>query len=250
MRHLRVTFGVAVTACAFALAATPALAHEFIASKEGNTSGTSETEQTFKFGQVNITCYKVRSKGHVAAGGSSTYATSLKFGKCVTTAHIGTHTFYIRTSWLTPLAVEYHPNGFVEAGSELEETPQGARLSGGTAELKFKTGVLPEGGEFEPSSCIIQIPEQTVPRKAINKPEEEYALVKYINGTTPHKINGTFPTGEQHIIKFENAIKGIHFVFEGEPCEEWAHEEESEGFFGQYHGSFPQKLAGGNLEFQ
>jgi len=129
MRHLKLTLGVAVSVCAFALAATPALAGEFVASATGNTSGSNESAQLFKFGQIKIKCLKTTAKGAVVAGSSSTYASSIKFSKCLTTAKIGNHEIFLGTKFLTPLAVEYHQNGFVEVGSETEETPGPSRSS-------------------------------------------------------------------------------------------------------------------------
>lgn len=231
MRHLRVTFGVAVTVCAFALTAMPALATEVEASKEGYTHGTSETEQTLKFGEIEITCFKVSAKGAVTAGVNSTYTTSIKFNKCLTKARLGIHTFYLRTKFLTPLVISYQPNGSI--------------VSGTTAEIKFKTGTTEE---FEPSECEIYIPEQTVPSKAINKPNETYFMFSMTEGVPlGHKVSPTFPDGLQHTIEINNTIKGFKYELEGEPCEEWAKEEGPEGIGGQYFGSFPQILGGGNL---
>jgi hypothetical protein len=252
MRHLRATLGLAVAVCAFALAATPALAAEFLASKEGATHGKNETEQIFHWGQsFEMICFKTRSKGHMAAGFANSYATEIKFAKCVVKAKIGLHTFYIHAKWLTPLAIEYYPNGFVEIGSELEEEGGRTVLSGGTAELKFKTGVNIEEApeEFEPSVCEVRIPSQTIPARAEKHPENEYEAATFTNEVIPHKISNRFPTGEQHIIKISNHLTRIFFEFEGEPCEEWGHEEEEEDH-GNYTGSFPQKLSGGNLYFE
>jgi hypothetical protein len=252
MRHLRATFALAVATCAFALAATPALAAEFFASKEGRTKGATETEQIFHWGQgIEMTCFKAKAKGHVAAGYASSYATSILFRKCVVKAKIGTHLFYIHAEWMTPLAVEYYPHGFVETGSELEEEGGRTILSGGTAELKFKTGVLIESAPeaFEPSSCSVSIPAQTIPARAATKPENEYTMASFTNEAIPHEVNNRFPEGEQHIINISNTFKGIKFEFEGEPCEEWGREEGEEGT-GNYTGSFPQKLGGGNLFYE
>ena len=52
MRHFRMTLGLAAVACVFAVAATPALAHEFTASKTGKTKGATEEEQNFKLGPI------------------------------------------------------------------------------------------------------------------------------------------------------------------------------------------------------
>ena len=247
MRHVRFGSGFVGAVCALAIAATPALAHEFTASKSGRTKGKTETEQTFKFGPFKITCEKANSKGSVAAGGSPTLAVSIKFNSCTDEVKFGTKPAHVPTRFLTPLAIEYHANGFVETGSELEEFEGSAVLAGGEAEIKVYTGVLP--GEHEKSRCTILWPEQTLPLKAVKKPEAEYSAATYSNVTTPQPVNKKFPDGLQHSINIANSLKGIKYEFEGEPCEEWGKEESEEGGAGTYFGSFPVLLAGGNLEF-
>ncbi len=246
MRHLRLTLGLAAGVCAFLLAASPALAHEFTASKAGRVAGTVEATQTFKFGPFKVTCEKASAKGAVAAGGAPTFATSIKFSKCTTEGKIGSKPIKLPTHFLTPVAIEYHANGFVESGSELEEVEGVAVLKGGSAELKVYTGVTEE---HEKSRCEIVWEEQTIPLKAERKPELEYSAVTYSNETRPETNLKKFPEGLQHYIKVSNAFKGIKYEFDGEPCEEWGKEEGSEGGGGTYTGAFPQILAGGNFEF-
>jgi len=249
MRHRRKSIGLVVAVCAFALIATPALAHEFTASKEGKTHGAVESEQLFKFGPFKIVCEKASAKGLAAAGGSSTYATAVKFSKCGTLVKFGSgnHETKLGTHWLTPLSIEYHANGFVETGNgELEEVEGKAVISGGSAELKVNTG---KTLELEKSECNISWPEQTIPLKAEKKPEGEYSSATYSNEVVPHKVTKNFLDGLQHYIVISNSFKGIKYSFEGEPCEEWGKEEGPEGGGGTYVGSFPQFLSGGNLEF-
>jgi hypothetical protein len=248
MRHLRMALALGVATCAFVVMATPALAHEFVSSKAGKTHGTEESEQTFKFGVFKITCQKAVAKGAVAEGTSSTYATSIKFAKCLTSAKIGSHEIFLPTRFLSPLAIEYHANGFVETGSELEETEGGAaKIAGGSAELKVKTG---RTAENEKSECNISWEEQTIPLRAVKNPEGEYSAATYLPEAIGHTTSKVFPDGKQHYIEISNEFKGIHYTLEGEPCEEWGREEGSEGVQGRYTGSFPQFLGGGNLTFQ
>ena len=247
MRHLRLSLGLVSAVCAFAIAATPALAHEFTASKTGKTSGKALTEQKFKFGPFKITCEKVKDKGTVAVGSSPTVATALRFSECTDEVKFGSKPAHVPVHFLTPLAIEYHANGFVETGSELEEFEGAAVLAGGEAEIKVYTGVLP--GEHEKSRCNILWPEQTLPLKAIRKPEAEYSAATFSNVTSPESVNKKFPDGLQHSITVANSFKGIKYEFEGEPCEEWGKEEGEEGGAGTYLGSFPMILGGGNLEF-
>jgi hypothetical protein len=254
MRHVRLKLGVVTTLCAFAVAVTPALAHEFTASKSGNTKGNSKTEQKFKFGPFKITCSEApgssaavaKAKGKVVAGSSKTYAAQIKFGKCYTEAKLGSKEIKLATRFVTPLAIEYHANGFVETGSELEEVEGSAVLAGGEVEIKANTGLTEERKR---SQCTILWPEQTLPLKAEKKPEGEYSAATYANETTPEPVGKKFPDGLQHSILISNAFKGIKYEFEGEPCDEWGKGETEEGGGGTYFGSFPAILGGGNFEF-
>jgi hypothetical protein len=241
--------GLLATTSALAFGAAPALAHEFIASKTGKTHGVAESEQNFKFGAFKIKCQKANAKGAVAAGSSSTYATAIKYTKCLTSAFIGSTNrhIFLPTRWLTPLAIEYHANGFVETGGELEEVEGEAVLAGGSAQLKINTG---KTEEFEKSECTISWPEQTIPFKAAKNPEGEFSAASFSNESEAHNMTKAFPDGLRHFINISNSFKGIKYEFEGEPCEEWGKEEGSEGGGGTYTGSFPQMLNGGNLEFQ
>jgi hypothetical protein len=247
MRHVKLGLGFASAVCALAIAATPALAHEFTASKTGKITGKTTTEQNFKFGPFRITCDKTKAKGAVAAGSTTTLATTLKYAECTTEVKFGSKVAHVPTHFLSPLAIAYHSNGFVETGSETEEVEGEAVLAGGEAEIKVYTGVLP--GEHEKSRCTILWPEQTLPLKAAKKPEGEYSAATFSNVPTANPSLRKFPDGFQHSISVSNALKGIKYEFEGEPCEEWGKEEGSEGGGGTYFGSFPEVLGGGNLEF-
>jgi hypothetical protein len=250
MRHLKISVGLAVVA--LTVSATPALAHEFVASKAGKTHGVTESEQVFKFGAFKIKCQKASAKGFVAAGPSKTYATAIKFTKCLTSAFVGAgkHQIFLPTHWLTPLSVEYHASGFVETGNgELEEEAGKAVIAGGSAEIKVSTGKTEEG---EKSECTLSWPAQTLPVKAEkskNPEEETFSSAVYSNESSPKTISPKFPDGLQHSINISNNFKAIKYELEGEPCEEWGKEEGSEGGGGTYVGSFPQILTGGNLEF-
>ena len=249
MRHLRLGLGLLAATSVIAIGAAPAMAHEFIASTTNKTHGTSETEQLFKFGPFKIKCLKASAKGAIAAGTTQTYATAIKYSKCLTSAFVGStkHTIFLPTKWLTPLAIEYHANGFVETGGEIEEVEGKAVILPGSAELKVNTG---KTEEFEKSECHISWPEQTIPLKATKEPEGEFSSATFSNEPgIPRNVNAKFPDGLQHYIGISNAFKGIKFELEGEPCEEWGKEEGPEGGGGTYTGSFPQILNGGNLEY-
>jgi hypothetical protein len=246
MRHLRLGLGLLATMCAFAFGAAPALAHEFIASTTNTTHGTSESEQLFKFGAFKIKCQRAVARGSAAQGSSQTYATLVKFTKCLTSAKMGNHTIFLGTRYLTGLAVEYHANGFVETGEGLEEVEGKAVITGGSAEILVHMG---KTEEFEKSECHLRWVEQTIPIKAVKNPEEEFSAATFSNIAIPHKVTKAFPDGLQHGIEISNAFKGIKYELEGEPCEEWGKEEGPEGGGGTYFGSFPQCLPGGNLEY-
>jgi hypothetical protein len=246
MRHLRLSLGLIASVCAFAVAASPALAHEFIASKAGKVHGAEESEQLFKFGAIKMKCQQASAAGKVAGGSTQTFATLIKFSKCLTTAKVGTHEIFIATKWLTPLAIEYHANGFVESGSMVSEIEGRTVLAGGSAVIKINTG---KTEEFEKSECHVSWPPQTIPRKAITSPTEEFSAATYTNAANPHLVTKAFPDGLQHYIIVTNAFKGITFELEGEPCETWGREEGPEGGGGTYNGSFPELLTGGNFEF-
>jgi hypothetical protein len=246
MRHIRLTLGLIASVCAFAVAASPALAHEFVASKAGKIHGAAESEQLFKFGGIKIKCQKASAVGKVAGGSTNTFATLVKYAKCLTTAKVGTHEIFIATKWVTPLAVEYHANGFVETGSMVSEIEGRTVLAGGSAVIKINTG---RTEEFEKSECHLSWLPQTIPVKAINSPEEEFSAAKYTNAANPHLVTKVFPDGLQHYIVVTNEFKGIKYELEGEPCETWGREEGAEGFGGTYNGSFPELLTGGNFEF-
>src|SRR5581483_8080907 len=196
MRHVRLSLVLVGVVCAFAIIAAPALAHEFTASKTGKTAGKSESEQKFKFGPFKISCEVAKDKGAQAAGSSQTLAVAVKFTKCVDEIKFGAKPAYVSTRFRTPVAIEYHANGFVETGSELEEFEGSATLIGGTAEIHVPTGVIP--GEKERSNCTIYWPEQTIPLKAIKKPEGEYSEATYSNIVQSVPVNKAFPSGEQH----------------------------------------------------
>jgi hypothetical protein len=244
-RYLRVTFGLAATVCTLAFAA-PALAHEFVASQEGKTKGSVEKIQEFKFGPFHVVCEKVASKGYMSGGSTQILSTALKPGRCLTIAHMGGHEFFLSTSWRVRLALEYHANGWVKTGSEVKQNEAGEWVVGGPPAM-FKVH-LGKNEEFEASNCEVFIPSgQVLPVAAVKKPEEQYEAATFLNKTFPHKISKRFPTGEQPGIMITNEIKGFHAEFEGEPCEEWGHEEEEESLAGWYKGKLPQVLAPGSL---
>ncbi|MHB8243326.1 MAG: hypothetical protein ACYDHN_15225 [Solirubrobacteraceae bacterium] len=216
--------------CSLAIAASPALAGEFVSSG-GPSKGKGE-EQEFKFGPFNILCLSASAKGgEMTPLMSTTFATSLKFKHCTTEAKIGGEPIYLKTKFLTPLALEYHNNGFAEAGSELEEKGGQATLAGGSIELKINS-----------IKCLITLPEQTIPRKAEKKPNGEYTAASYYNEPET-KGKRSF-----NKLLIENEFSGLIFEFGEGQCEEFKLSEE-ERKNGKYFGEILEEVPHGNLEY-
>jgi hypothetical protein len=230
MRNLRKTALVAAALCALAVAATPAMAGEFVSSG-GPSKGKGE-EQTFKLGPFQITCKAVTTKGGEATPLTSpTFTTALKFKGCTTLAKVGSNPIQLKTKFATPLAVEYHANGFVEAGSELEEKGGEATLAGGTIEVKINS-----------IKCVITLPEQTIPRKAEAKPNGEFTAASYSN---EEEVQGKRTYNK---LLIENEFTGIVFEYGGGQCAEFKSSEE-ERKSGKYTGEFLEEIPHGNIEY-
>jgi hypothetical protein len=233
MRHVRLSLGLVATTCAFAMAATPALAHDFVGSVGKVSKGVATNEQEFKFGVFKILCENAKSKGSgLKESPQKTFFTEVKYSKCTTEAHIGGEPFFLKTHFKTPVDYEYHANGFVESGSEAEEG--NVVVSGGAVEMKV-AGL----------KCIIDWPAQTIPVKAEAKPEGEYSSVTYTNVAEPTTIK-KFTDGFKHKVAFSNQLKGMEYEYEEGACEEF---EKTEGKNGTYKGVMLQEINGGNLEF-
>jgi hypothetical protein len=228
MRHFKIAVGLA--AVALAVSATPALAHEFI-STGGLTKGKGE-EQIFRFGPFKIECAAAKAKGSTAAGSSPTLFASIKPMKCKTEAKIGSNPIFLKTHFLTPIAIEYHANGFVEIGSEGEEIESQAKLIGGSIELKIHA-----------IKCVLTLPEQTLPKAAEKKPEGEFEAATYSNEEEER--------GKRKFDKVAifNEFKNIHFEYGEGQCEEFKASEE-ERHAGKYEGELIEEVRGGSLEFQ
>src|SRR5438067_1607399 len=172
MRKLSTTFGVAGALCAVALAATPAFGYtEFTASRvtpltesnPGQTKGVApegEFSQKLKFGNFTIKCdaktsAKTIGEGAIVWETSKTFATEIKFYKCLTEAHFGTFTGGLKTYFNEgkPMKILYHINGFAEIGTG--ETFTEVEIGGAEASFKIAGKI-----------CKIDWPAQTVPAKA------------------------------------------------------------------------------------
>jgi hypothetical protein len=262
MRHIRITFGLAVTVCALAVMAVPAMAHQFVASGVGTTNGKGFEQiktppgelpefepsrmQEFKFGNFKILCYGASSKGTITEPVSETFTTTTKYSKCG---------WYPQSNSLHSAAtfskegvtVTYHANGYLEA----EANESGEEVEVRTVGLKKVSASIKVGQKI----CDIIIPEQTVPVRAIRHPTEEFSSAVF---PVPYEVASTnhmkFPSGFQKRLKIENAWKMVKFIYggEGNQCtaEEFEKLGEGGGGIGQYNGTLEEQLVGGNLQFE
>jgi hypothetical protein len=239
MTKLRMMLIAGVAMLSLAVAG-PAMAGEFV-STGGPTKGTGE-EQYLHLGPFKITCGKLTAVGPTGTTPltSPTFNTELKFSKCTTLAFLGLNPIHLPTKFKTPMDVEYHQNGFVEVGSEFEEEMEGfAKLEGGTIEVKV--GALREK-DATPKYCLITIPTQTVPKKAIKKPAGEYEDALYSN-EEEEVGNHTFTE-----LLIENEWKGIKFEYGGGQCSSFKSSEEERNS-GTYTGELLEKIPHGSIEY-
>jgi hypothetical protein len=243
MRHLRITLGLALTTCTFAVAVAPALAGPvFKASREGpayspaepgTLKGLATSVQEFNFGGMLVNCPKATIKGQLTWEFSKTLANEVRFLRCSTILKGGPgKELLIATAFKTPWAFVFHANGFAEVGTEFEGEVE---ISGGEIEMKI-SGVR--------GKCVIGIPPQTIPVAAIKKPEGEYSASEYgTEGFPRPNAKKLFPSGEQTRLTIANEFKGVKWeVVEG--CETFTITHGT----GRYIGSLEEQVVNGNLE--
>jgi hypothetical protein len=255
MRHLRITFGIIVTACALAVAAVPAMAQQFVASKTGKTTGRGFEQiklpppgelpefvparmQEFKIGAFKILCYTATSKGEVTEEHSETFTTTTRFGRCgwyPQTNSLHTSATFSKGG----LTATWHAKGFVEAeGNESGEEVEWKNIELGEVATAIKVGQ---------KICQVTIPKQTI--KVMKAGPA--AIYSTITGPATTK----FPTGQKHLL-IRNAWDSIKFVYGGElnQCTAQEFEKLQEGAggggTGQYNGNLEETLTGGNLSFE
>ncbi len=274
MRSFKKAAGVAAMIGALAVVAAPASAHQFTASRlpkplseaePGKTKGFStgstalggtERVQEFKFGVFNILCSaktsaKMIAEGAVSWATSQTFSTEVKFEKCLTKTDFngfiaGTKTTFNmnpETKKSEPVKFVYHVNGFVELGTE--ETESEVEVGSGTATFTIAGKI-----------CKIDWPHQTVPAKAVQKPEEPYSAAVYSNEEVPveEKQIRKFPSLFQKRLIIANEFKNMEWSYEEGQClGEGGFEEavkKEAGKTGLYKGSFEEEVASGNLSFE
>jgi hypothetical protein len=268
MRKLRIVGILAGALCALALTAVPAMAHNFVASKVGKTTGKGFEEipvekgvtpafvpaqmQEWKFGSFRILCYRAQESGEVTELVSETFTTNIKFLKCGWYPESSNSLHVAAAFSSSGLTVIYHANGYTEAVGNGE---------GEFIEYK-KATILETAAYFKISStklCRIIIPEQTIPIAAIKKPNEPYSDAVYSNTIGEVPVSKTFPTGEQERLLITNAFKGVLYKYGAEGEETQCHnapefektaEEGGGAVAGQYKGILEEKIPGGNLKFE
>lgn len=252
MRHVKMALGLATTMCALAIAAVPAMAEagHFEATKLGKTPISEETPgktkgegvgvQTFKFGGLHIECNKAKAKGTVTQEEFNDFVTEVVYSECFLEDKFGPKEIgHLKTRFNggKPVTYVYHHNGFVEVGTEVEEEEEGnVKISGG--ESTFAVSGL---------KCTITWPAQTIPVKAIKKPEEEYSSATYSNTEVSQTNLKLFPTGFQKRMLITNNFKKLEYSVSNGVCEEF---EKQEGKTGAAAGQIEEQVIGGNLSFE
>jgi len=236
MRQLMRPLGLVAVACAFALSATPALAHEFIASHPGKTRGKAfnGSVQEWTFQNIKVACLAAMTKGAVNSTNSKTLYDEVRYSKCATKARVGSEEIDLHTTFKTPVDFEYHANGFAELGAE--STAEVALVTPSAIELKIPS-----------IKCTIEIPPQTIPVKAETKPNGEYNAVGYKTEEFETKQIHRFPSGFQKKVEIENALTKIEWIFTEGQCHEFKKTEAKNGI---YKGNLIDEVIGGDLSFE
>jgi len=227
MRTFRLVLGLAAAVCAFGTLAAPALAkknhtHPHILGKfvANYPSGKpiSETspamakgvgdEELIELAEGALTigdekCRKVSSAGSVDAERSDTLYQRITFVGCWAKTLVGTSkrvTEEVKVPKFS-IALEFHSNGFVETG-------EGENSS---VEIKHSAiFIKPRKG----AACTIVIPAQTIPIKAIKKPENEFEAASYETEEVPAKIK-KFPSGFEEELDITMEFKKVQTEVEG-----------------------------------
>jgi hypothetical protein len=227
MSKVRIILGLAVAACAFSTLAAPALARrgrpkalfgDFIASFPNGTpispsspataTGIGSVERiNIAEGAVNIgneKCKKIKSTGKVESEKSETFTQVITFTGCTGLTNVGTADNVFEEVRIPKfmIAMEYHANGAVEVGGE--EAP--------TANI-LHTNIVIQTAKH--AHCVVEIPSQSTPFKALKKPENEFEAGAY--GTEPAAFHPQkmkkFPKGFQEeldiTMEFEKVVANV-----------------------------------------
>jgi hypothetical protein len=269
MRHLRITFGLgaavcaSATVCALAVASAPAVAAEFTASRllpspcseaspcktkgRGVTSEFPEKfpgyTQQFKFGTLRIDCERAKTEAKTPAEGaitwetSQTFATEVKYGKCLVPVKSGNFTGGLKAYFNEGKPVKFVYTAAKEAEFGTGETESEVEVAGGETTFKIQAKL-----------CKIIWPSQKLSAKeaGVTFANTEVEVVE--------KQWKKFPTHFQQRLIITNAFKHLEWIYaEGQCVGEGGFEEGAahvEGHFGEYHGALEEEVNGGNLGFK
>jgi hypothetical protein len=265
---------LAASASALCMAAAPAVAHEYVASRlpkplseaePGKIKGIGigETElgkeklnQELVFGAFHIYCAaqtagQTINEGAVSWAVSQTFVTEIKFSKCLAESSYGLFKSGTATNFNVnpetnksePVKFVYHVNGF--AGLGVGETESEVELGSGAASFKVGNKI-----------CKINWPAQTVPAKAVVKPEEVFSDVTYSNNEVPVEAKKIkqFPTLLKNRLVISNDFTTMQWSYEEGQClGEGGFEEgisKTEAKNGIYRGMLEEELTAGNIGFK
>jgi hypothetical protein len=274
MRRFKIIAALAGMAFVLCTGAAPAMAHEFFASRLpkplseaepgkikgigiGETMlGKEKLNQELVFGAFHIFCAaqtagQTIDEGAVSWATSPTFVTEIKFSKCLTQVSAGQLKAGISTNFNVnpetkksePLKFVYHVNGF--AGFGVGETESEVELGSGAASFKI-------GGKL----CKVNWPAQTVPAKALVKPEETFSAVSYSTNEVPVEAKKIkqFPTLLKDKLVISNDFTTMQWSYEEGQClgeggfEEVAPKTEAKS--GIYRGQLEEELVAGNIGFR
>lgn len=240
----RLLLAPTLAASALAIAATSALAHkpaqivtkhEFTGSEQIEVRAAASGAQKFTFGPFAVTCEKAKSGHGTASWPSETLSVQMKYSGCSAVASLrGMGELDLKAKFLTPLTLNFHANGFVEAGAE--GTIAGGKLEGATeAEIALS-------GPFK---CTIDVEPGTFPSRALRKPEEQFEVATYKVEET--KIEKGKHAGVQDKLAIATALSKMAYEFEGQFCEALS---KTEGVSGAYAGTLLAELPKASLGFE
>jgi hypothetical protein len=268
MRNIRMVGGLAAAICVLAVTAAPTMAHQFVSSKLGKTTGrgfneipvekgvqpefNKERMQEWRLGtSFRILCYKTKMAGEVTETESETCTSTLKFSGCGWYPQLSLNHLHVAAKWSpSGLTIVYHANGWTEA------------VGNGTGEVyEFKNAELRETAAYINISstkiCKIVIPQQTIPVRAIKHPEEEFSAALFTDIEVPAPKNKTFPLGKQERVLIANEFKNLKFKYTGTETQcstgaefEKQAEEGGGGIAGAYLGTLETWVPGGNLKWE
>jgi hypothetical protein len=255
MRSVRITLGLAAAACAFALSASSALAHNFNATIVGKTISALEPgklkghgvgNQALKFGAIKINCPTVTTSGGAVveehpeklklvakykAGSTKTPEEG-----CETQIKVGGEPSGLPTKFKQPIEFLFNANGIEgEVGTEFEGTESEGAVEVGANSAEIKVAGI---------NCIVSWPSQKIPLKFKKVPAE---VASFSNEEVPNSKVKLFPSGFQTKLLITPDFQKMEWSFSEGRCEEF---KTTEGTNGSYEGSFSEELVKGDLSWQ